>query len=248
MGKIEVKETTVISCREFTGMDGMCWKAAEIAWDGPDYAPGQYVMAARKKKEFPWPSPLMIQVKRRGRLLVYIHQRSPLWEVSAYEPLTLWGPCGKGVVQKGPYIAVSDQAGFLLLDPVVRGLSGCVRQYVIGNRPEREENRLGQAVRFVRGLDELWEEERQKEPEEDTDWLIALPFALASRWKEEAPETIRARTTAFTGVKVGCGIGACRGCYIHGEGQGIPVCQNGPFLPIDTIDYEKDQKFLAHFI
>ena len=248
MARIEVREATVLSCREFIGGDGMCWKEAEIAWTAPDYAPGQYVMAARKKKEFPWPSPLMIQEKRRDGFLVYIHQRSPLWEVSVCEMLTLWGPCGKGVEIKRPYIAISDPAGYLFVEPVVRGLPGCVRQYIIGRKPEREERRLGREIRFVCGLEEIWEEERLGEPGEDRDWLAALPFALANQWKEEAPESIRARTMIFTGVKVGCGIGACRGCYIHGEGQGIPVCQNGPFLPVETIDYKKGQKFLAHFI
>ena len=83
-----------------------------------------------------------------------------------------------------------------------------------------------------------------------TEFLVALPMNLVRKWKENAPAAIGLRTRIFTGVKVGCGIGACRGCYIDSSAlpQGIPVCQEGPFLPAMSIDYEKDQKFLAHYL
>ena len=79
--------------------------------------------------------------------------------------------------------------------------------------------------------------------------VIALPLEELAHWKAAAAGKAE-RCVVFTGAKVGCGVGACRGCFIHcgPVSTGIAVCQEGPFLPIETVDYAKDQNFLGHYV
>lgn len=66
MANITIKESRVLNLREFTGTDGRSWKGAELLWQGDEgaaFSPGQFLMAARKSKSFPWATPLTIQKK-----------------------------------------------------------------------------------------------------------------------------------------------------------------------------------------
>lgn len=255
MAGIEVREAVVLSCKGFIGMDGQYWKEAQISWSKPEYVPGQYVMVARKVSGERWPSPLMIQGKTREGLVVWIHSTSPLARIQEQEAVTVWGPSGMGLELERDYLLVSDEAGSLLTHPFLENAEGCRGSYILGKTSGIARQKDARVVK-VEGIEELVEVWKQNDGipvsgfSDEVDIIVAVPLAIVDRWKKQMPDSVLARTRIFTGVKVGCGIGACRGCYIHDRngGQGVPVCQEGPFLPLESIDYERDQNFLMHFI
>lgn len=257
MKKIKTRDTAVLSCVRRTGADGRVWTEAEIAWEKMEFVPGQYVMAAEKKNAVSWPSPLMIQKKTERGFTVIIHENSPLKNVRETEGITVWGPSGTGpdLTSVCDFVLVSDRAGLILNLPFLYGKpEACKGIYMVGacgvQNCEPWLNLCKKSgIPVFDGMtpEDILKEEALKKTELI---LAALPLPLVSVWSHAGREELAEKTRIFTGVKIGCGIGACRGCYIHTKEnpQGTAVCQEGPYLQMSAVNYEQDQNFLTHFI
>lgn len=253
MSKMTIKDCNVLVIERRMGADGRVWAEAEIQWERSDFISGQYIMAAEKKHDVNWPSPLMIQKKTDNGFLVLIHENSPLADLEMGDGLTVWGPCGRGldIEENKSYAAICDGKGVLLLMPFLNALKGkCIGIYMTshceGSWKSQWEN-SSIPVFEAMTIEKIVQQERVRKAELI---LAAVPLETVSVWKKQQDSFLEKKTKIFTGVKIGCGLGACRGCYIHTQDnpQGIAVCQEGPYLSMDTIDYFRDQNFLTHFV
>lgn len=263
MGKIKVKDSCILSKYEEIGLDGKKWKKLEIDWDNEEFEPGQFIMAAGKKDAVSWPKPFLLQEKTERGFSIRIHEENPCYAWDEGDMLTVWGICGKGIAEKAEktdktFSVVTDPSGMLLILPILHHYGEmCTGIYIAGKKDREDEYKRWISDMLGKSLEEKYqgiencEAFGQKEAALKADYLVAaLPLERISQLKKGMTRSMEERLWIFTGVKVGCGIGACRGCYIHAEGEkhGIPVCQEGPFLPIGKIKYKQDQNFLMHFV
>ncbi|MDO4306596.1 MAG: hypothetical protein Q4C77_07155 [Eubacteriales bacterium] len=260
MGKINVKDSCILSKCEEIGLDGKKWKQLEIAWDDESFEPGQFLMAAGKKMAVNWPKPFLLQEKTERGFHILIQEENPCFDWDEGDPLTVWGICGKEIAEgvekrDKTFAAVADPAGMLLLLPFLRRYGEmCTGIYIAGDRNKENEYKTWISGALGKHLEErcrcIENCETFGEAAKADYYVAALPLEKIGQLKKGLPQWMEEKLWIFTGVKVGCGIGACRGCYIHVEGEkhGIPVCQEGPFLPIGKIRYKQDQNFLMHFV
>lgn len=237
-----IKDTVLLSARTFAGADGATWKECLVAADSAGFEPGQFLMVASMYGTgVHWPSPVMIQRLDAKGVCVWLHPNSPLYELRDGDAVTIWGPNGKGAPVQGEFSVLCDAKGFLLAAPLLRAWpERCKGVYLTGSYHAESAAFAGMRPAPVAAPEEL--------PDAKT-LVIALPLEELAHWKAAAAGKAE-RCVVFTGAKVGCGVGACRGCFIHSGpvSTGIAVCQEGPFLPIETVDYAKDQNFLGHYV
>lgn len=242
-----VKNTVVVSSGTLPGADGTTLKELVIAWEGAAFEPGQFLMVAPVCGESAnWPSPLMIQRGTGEGVVVLVHPDSPLYALRAGDALTAFGPNGKGVPVKGSFAVLCDARGLPLVAPLLRAKKdACQGLYLVDGccGADAAEPVCGVAAKPVDAL------EKAVDFGGAQTLVVALPLDKLARWKKAAP-ALAEKSVVFVGAKVGCGMGACRGCYIHSgpDSTGVAVCQEGPFMPMDAVDYAKDQNFLGHYI
>lgn len=240
-----VKDTVVVADRALQGADGTTWKELVIADSSATFEPGQFLMAAPVSGGAGWPSPLMIQEVNREGFVVYIHPDSPLFGLRQKDALTVWGPNGAAIPVTGSYKILTDAKGLILTAPFLRRYTDrCKGLYIVGSKEVP-------GIPGLTGLEPVYVRKPSAADLSVADAILAtLPLETVAEWKKEASPADTAKTVLFVGAKVGCGMGACRGCCIHsGEAStGVVVCQEGPFLPMDAVDYQKDQNFLGHYV
>lgn len=243
---MDVRDTLVTAQSMFQGLDGKAWKKLEIAWNDASFEPGQFLMAEPflSHQSAPAPSALTIQNATENGFEVFVHPNSPLYALDKGDGVIVWGPSGRRAPVEGSYVLLCDDAGALLAAPLVKKLdNACKGAYLLGEGVDAVQT-LGVPIIRIPALHAL--------PDlSDADTLVVvLPLARMAEWKSAVSLEIAQKSIVFVGAKVGCGTGACRGCFIHSKEDpcGVPVCQCGPFLPVGDVDYTRDQNFLGHYV
>lgn len=242
-----VKDTVLLSSKTFPGADGTTWKEFVIAAENAAFAPGQFLMVAPVcGTGVKWPSALMIQDCSPKGYVVWVHPDCPLYTQREGDAVTIWGPNGTAAPVTGEFSVLCDAKGVILAAPLLRAWADrCRGLYLVGESHGAGLSELvgDTAIRAVKHLENAWDFG-------DTQSLVvALQLDKLACWKNAAPKAAE-KSVVFVGAKVGCGMGACRGCYIHSGpvSTGIAVCQEGPFMPMTAVDYQKDQNFLGHYV
>lgn len=234
-----VRDTVVASAGFWQG--GELWKRLEIVWADAAFQPGQYVMLAGRGVAMNWPHPLMIQQKTARGIDVLVTFGHPLFDLAADDAVTMWGPSGKGL-PAGGYSVVTDNAGLPLVTPLLLNRPAeCHGIWLMDAKTPMDLVLLGQNWQLQPYGDGLWE----------SGFVVAaLPLAEVAALQKKMPGGAAGGTYVYVGAKIGCGTGACRGCHIHNPRfpHGLPVCQEGPFLPMAEVDYKQDQNFLTHYM
>lgn len=240
-----VKNAVVTSTATCDGIDGATWKSVIISSEDTNYKPGQFLMVSPSAGTVAgWPSPLMIQRSFTQGFEVIVHPDSPLFSLQIGAPLVIWGPNGKAPAIEGKFSVISDAKGLILGGPIIHAWKNrCSAVYMVGSYCEEA------AISFLKGVPVKKADLKTGVKKEDEELLVILPLEEFAKWKQAYPEILD-NSIAFIGAKIGCGIGACRGCFIHSgpKSTGMAVCQEGPFMRVGEIDYTKDQNFLGHYI
>lgn len=188
-------------------------------------------MLAGKRMRLNWPSPLMIQRATRRGFVVLARPDSPLYALTEGEAAVAWGPCGAGA-PRGRLALVCDAGCAPMVAPLAER-AACV-QVIGAAHKDGVQALLGTPDGSLTDADAI---------------CVALPPDAMETWCSAQPQEILSRALIFVGAKVGCGIGACRGCHILSAGApgGLAVCRCGPFLPLHRVDLNRDRAALGHF-
>ncbi len=243
---ITTHNTIVSNQFTFQGLDGQTWKKLVISWNNPAFEPGQFLMVERflPGQNAPAPSALTIQDIAPDGFEVLVHPNSPLYSLDKGDGVVVWGPCGRRAPIACDYTLLTDDAGSILVAPLANKMNDCQNIYVLGKAQSAKQVFRSNPVHRISSFDEI------PDLSNANLLVVALPLELMAQWKRQVSSQLEQKSVVFVGAKVGCGIGACRGCFIHSKDDpcGIPVCQCGPFMPLKDIDYAKDQNSLGHYV
>ena len=79
---------------------------------------------------------------------------------------------------------------------------------------------------------------------------LALNLPELTEIASGVSDNVKNNMLIFVYTRVGCGIGACRACYLHDSEiqTGVAVCCEGPYLPYNSINFEIDKSCFQVFI
>lgn len=244
MNNNAVIETTIIGKKICHSKDGRSHEIHEIAYDGFQFLPGQFVMIQVKADAFDWSYPYMILDKTNSGFTVIAVKRSSLYGKNQGTDLILWGANGRGLQIPASCTMVTEAATCFLTAPIATADPSCHLFYY--GTPESaipeicpSQTAYHRSLREIAGI-----LEQGTEPV-----YMALNLPTLKELMEDASSSLKARTTVFAAVDMACGVNACKGCYLHSPSiaVGIPVCCHGPYLPYTEIDFAADEKCFHYF-
>lgn len=244
MSYIPVIDTVILSKNMVTSADGRALSLLELQY--PDFTgePGQFVMIQKHGEGLQWSYPYMIYACTAKGLQIIASETSSLFQSDTDDPVSVWGANGKGCFLDKQGIFVAEPATLPLILPLVRACSQ-PHLIIIGSETNVPLKLLPSEVRFTSDRDEVLSILHSSNDR----IYMALNLSTLETVIEPAVSTLKDRITLFTSTRIGCGIGACRSCYLHSPTihMGIPVCCNGPYLPYNMIDFDKDRKCFQTF-
>lgn len=244
MSYLPVMDTTILSKHLLRADDGRIWNLLELSWPGFTYDPGQFVMIQDQGEGFHWSYPYMVYGRTADGFEVLAAKDSSLFRLNAGDSLAVWGANGRGCLPEEHSVFLAEPSTYPLIAPLVRA---CASPKLILIGPE---SGLPKELR-VPGMRPVLNGEAAAKllSSDETSVYAALNLPVLDAVMCGVSDACKDRTTVFVSTRIGCGIGACRSCYLHSPDlhSGIPVCCDGPYLPYRAIDFEKDRKCFQTF-
>lgn len=231
-----VIETTILARTDITDADGRRFAVLEIAADGFDFLPGQFVMIRFDTVCYQWSYPHLVLKKTAKGFKVAVSAAARLYAAKVGHPVLLWGANGRGLKLEPGATLVAEPATYFLLAPIATAAQGA-RLISIGGAASPLD---GEALEATPAADAAAAAKLLAETTGPV--IMALNPATLLAVMKDADAGLAARTTVFASTDIGCGMGACMGCYLHDPEVkvGFPVCCEGPYLPYGRIDFETD--------
>ena len=245
MSYLPVIETRITDVKPISAENGRSYHLIGISSPGFASLPGQFVMIQRLDGHFTWSYPYMVYENTPEGLNVLAAENSSLWTAGAGDKIALWGANGKACGLAGTEIFVAEPATAHLIFPLVH-CADSQRLIICGGNAELPEELLPPQTSFISDFREI----RQLLEGSGETIYMALNLSTLEQILSGAPsDSLAERIMLFVSTQVGCGIGACKACYLHSPDiqTGIPVCCSGPYLPYSRIDLEKDRKCFQVF-
>ncbi|WP_270813416.1 hypothetical protein [Hungatella effluvii] len=241
---IPVLDSTVLSVQVMTADDGRPLHLLELEYPDFTYEPGQFVMIQNQGDGFHWSYPYMIYEATDRGLKVIAAKNSSLFSLSTGAETAIWGANGIGCAPGTNAVFVAEPATIHLLAPLIHACA-TPTLFLIGSQSAVPKELLPSVAHFVSdGAQAL------KHLMDGSDPIyMALNVPVLESIMNCAADSLKERTMVFASTRIGCGIGACKSCYLHSPDiqMGIPVCCNGPYLPFNMIDIDKDRKCFQTF-
>ena len=242
--KIAVYDTKIVSVSRRDAADGRSWAAVTIALRDVDYEPGQFMMIKTCDGDVRWGYAYLIQRADEETFTVLAPLRSDLYQQKPGNDVVVWGPRGQGALKKGDgsYILVAEPATYESVVPfLLAAPTRCRLLLLVGGDCQTFSQLLGEEVSLscVDSVDSLC---LALEGMDDGQILAALNPERMKEYNSYAANYVRCKTWMFMPTQIGCGIGACTGCVVHGKNApfGIKVCEEGPFLLLNRVDIGAD--------
>lgn len=250
MGTIQVKYGRVTKRVETGQCGGKRLAYLEIQWMDFAFLPGTFLMIRRLQNGQDWAYPYMIASKTSEGFGVFAREDSHLYLAETGEELLVWGPSGRGVSEeegRDSVLLLQESAAYLAVS-LALAYSGEKRVIVLQEESQRDGGQFFDriSIPFVwMGQEEAAEWLAQSE---GNIYAVVSPRLMSAVY-ENVPGEVKRRTWAFANTKIGCGVGACKGCVLHHEQYpvGIPVCCSGPFLPYLEINWKMDETCIMPF-
>lgn len=251
-----VIDTTILNVQEITARSGRGLRIIDIACPGFHSQPGQFVMIQKKDGGFQWSYPYMVYENTDQGLKVIAAPDASLGNAAAGTPIVLWGANGKACHLNRRDIFIAEPATLQLILPLVHSCAAPVL-IVRGREDDAPLSLLPEDTRFMTDESQIRDVLLHCE---DASIYMALNIgtleAIVPAQRADAAgacdgeKAFTNRLFVFVSTQIGCGIGACKACYLHSPdiAMGIPVCCNGPYLPYTSIDFEKDRKCFQTFL
>ena len=244
MSYLPVIDTYIAEVKAITNEAGRCYHLITIDNPGFTGLPGQFVMIQKQDKGFAWSYPYMIYEDTTQHLKIIATQNSSLFQSSPGEKIALWGANGKGYTLNGSETIIAEPAMMHLALPLIRSADS-LNVIIYGCPTECFPELLPAGSLFTSDLSEI----SRLLHASSAPVFMALNITNLEKIAEPSDKTLTKRITCFVSTQIGCGIGACKACYLHSPEihMGIPVCCNGPYLPYDLIDFSQDRKCFQIF-
>ena len=253
MSYLPVIDTHIVSVQNLFPIQGRTLQMIEIASPGFDSQPGQFVMIQKQDEGFAWSYPYMVFENTSNGLKVLASSQSSLWNIKAGASIALWGANGKACDLKGNEIFVAEASTLHLILPLVHHTQ--MPSLILWGKPLKPlSSCLPENTEFMDNGQAILQYLKNA----DANIYMALNLPVLEQiipLSENAPAPsslpeLSQRLFIFASTQIGCGIGACKACYLHNPKlrMGIPVCCNGPYIPYTMIDFEKDKKCFQVFL
>lgn len=244
MKQKQVIETTIIQKEFIPGPPKRSYSLITLAYPGFSYDPGQFVMIQNQNEGFQWSYPYMIYSSNDNSVTVLAHERSSLYKREEGNKEAIWGANGSGLCGKVPTLLLAEPATFFLIAPLLNMYPQC-RMLLIGN-PGSVPARLCTSQTFFT----TDQSQILAEIEKSDCVCAALNLDTSAPLLSSADSSLKEKILYFANTQIGCGIGACKACYLHDPDiqVGIPVCCKGPFLPYSSIDFNIDRNCFVTFL
>lgn len=249
MNHLPVIDTYIESVENIWAAKGRHYQVITIA--SPDFSglPGQFVMIQKQEGGFAWSYPYMILENTPGGLKVIATPMASLWNITAGAQIALWGANGRACPLTGCETFVAEPATFHLILPLIKHTTA-PRLIIVGDPHELPAQLLPENTLFTTADSEVFHILETVDTPVYMALNIATMEAIIPQNNLQQPPAFVNRLFLFVSTQIGCGIGACKSCYLHSPdmAMGIPVCCNGPYLPYTSIDFQKDRKCFQVFI
>lgn len=237
----KVLDTTVLTREEHTSPAGRHWAVLEVAYPEFTYAPGQFVMIGGGARAFRWSYPYMVQSATSRGFTIVCQPATALYDCRPGTGVAVWGANGKPV-PAGPLTLVAQPESYHFVAPLLK-LAGAATLVMLG----------GEAPEAVPAGTRVVLADGPKQAAEalagDGRAALALNLPQLLETMAAAPAEAKDKALVFAYTRAGCGIGACRGCYLHDPDiqTGVAVCCEGPYMPYNKIDFETDRNCFQVF-
>lgn len=244
MSYTPVIDSTILSRRDITSKSGRPLHLLELAYPDFSFEPGQFVMVQLQNQGFQWSYPYMIYKKTERGLEVLSSSHSSLYRCIEGDPIAVWGANGKGSLPAPSSVFITEAATFHLIAPLIEACKN-PRLIFIGTEEMVPEVLAPSDTCYISDPSEI----SALLQNVDVEIYMALNLSNIEKIMENIKAELKNQIKIFVSTRIGCGIGACKSCYLHSPdiNIGIPVCCNGPYLPYCEIDFEKDRKCFQTF-
>lgn len=244
MNKYDIINTATLNREALKSADGRRLEIHEIAYEGFDFIPGQFVMVQVVSRSFEWAYPYMVLCKSDSGFKVTATPRSSLYGLNPGTPLTVWGANGRGLSIDSPVTLVAEASTLFLTAPFFH--TGPDHSLIYIGKEDSFINNLGTIHKTI--VSSCSEASHMLTDTEGT-IIIALNYSNIREVMDTASDSLKARTEIFASTTIACGVGACKGCYLHSPDiqSGFAVCCEGPYLPYNRIDFDTDEKCFHYF-
>lgn len=236
-----VRDTKILSRIERASC-GRNWVVFEIAYPGFTFRPGQFVMIGGGRNTFSWSYPYMIQGATEEGFTIVSQPDGALYDCRSGDAVVVWGALGNPPAE-GELTLVAQPESYHFVAPLLK-LAGAKKLVMVG----------GGAPEAIPGeviaVNTAGPREASQVLSQDGRRLaLALNLPELTATMANVPDVQKKDALVFAYTKIGCGIGACRGCYLHSPDikTGIAVCCEGPYLPYTKIDFETDKNCFLVF-
>lgn len=238
MKKTSVVDTSILAKTHIAGPEGRCYALVEIGYQNLQCEPGQYVMVKRLDLGFQWSYPHLVYDTGEASFRVIVSEQAKLYAARKGDAVQVFGANGKGVKLEEGAMLVAEPSTYFLMAPLAKAASGATLLCVGGEvKPF-----VSEQVQMVCECD--LSELTCRLAEAKGPVAMALNPPVLRRLMENALPELQERTWVFASTEIGCGMNACKGCYLHSPEvrQGISVCCEGPYMPYKRIDFKTDEK------
>lgn len=244
MSYTPVIDSTILSRRDITATNGRTLHLLELAYPDFRFEPGQFVMVQLQDQCFQWSYPYMIYKKTENGLQVLSSSYSSLYRCTEGDPIAVWGANGKGCQPAPASVFITEAATFHLIAPLIEACKD-PRLIFIGTEEMAPKVLIPSDTVCISDLSDI----STLLPDIHAEIFMALNLSNIEKVMENMNAELKNQIKIFVSTRIGCGIGACKSCYLHSPdiNIGIPVCCNGPYLPYCEIDFEKDRKCFQTF-
>lgn len=236
-----VLDTKILSRTERTGC-GQNWVVFEIVYPGFTFSPGQFVMIRGGSNTFNWSYPYMVQGATEEGFTIVSQPGGALYGCCPGDAVVVWGALGNPPAG-GELTLVAQPESYHFVAPLLKLAGAKTLVMVGGEAPEA----IPGGVTVVNAAGP--KEASQVLSEDGGRAALALNLPELMATMANVPDALKKDALVFAYTKMGCGIGACRGCYLHSPDikTGIAVCCEGPYLPYTKIDFETDKNCFQVF-
>lgn len=239
----EVHNSKIVNKKTYTAKDGRSYSMLELTYPNFSYTPGQFVMIQTPDDGFNWAYPYLIYDSSPDSVTVLARERASVFKREAGNKEIVWGANGTGLTNP-PALIITEPAAFFLAAPICKSYPEATL-ILIGDKASVPEELCPDQTVFLTEINEIC-----SNIEAADQICLMLNLGTLEPLMSQVSETARKKTNLFVSTQIGCGIGACRACYLHSPEMqaGFPVCCNGPFLPYNQINFEVDRNCFTTFI
>lgn len=239
----KVLDSKIMKKETITSKDGRSFSLIELSYPGFSCRPGQFVMIQTPDDGFQWAYPYMIYSSAADSFSVLAPTNSSLSDRDTGSKQVVWGANGTGITDKVPSLMIAEPATFFLIAPLCHSFPD-QELVILGEEASVPAALCPKKTLYVKNTEELALKMEQAET-----IYLALNIGTLEALMNDQTASVKDKSYVFVSTQIGCGIGACRACYLHSPDlqSGIPVCCNGPYMAYQRIDFETDRNcFLTY--